>query len=64
MGDMLAHVDCVCMLLVAQTRVRRFVADCGYFILRCFVGWADDCGGGCYRKEVMVCGLLNFYVVL
>ena len=49
---MLARVDCVCMLLVAQTRVRRLVAGCGCVILWFFVGWDDDCGGGCDGKEV------------
>ena len=49
---MLACVDCVCMCRVAQARMRRVVADCGYFILRCFVGWVDDCCGGYDGKEV------------
>ena len=30
----------------------RFVAGGSDFVLRCFVGWADDCGGGCNGKEV------------
>ena len=51
---MFARVDCVCMCRVAQTRVRRLVACCGDFVLRCFVGWIDDCGGGCDRKEVIM----------
>ena len=52
MGDMLAHVDCVCMLLVAQTRLRRMVAGGGYFVLWFFVRGVDDCCGGCDGKEV------------
>ena len=24
------------------------------FVLRCFVGWVDDCGGGCDGKEVIM----------
>ena len=54
MGDNIARVDCACMLLVAQARVRRLVAYCGDFFLRCFVGWADDCCGGCNGKEVIM----------
>lgn len=54
MGDILAHVNCVCVLLVAQTRLRRLVADCGNFVLRCFVRWATGCGGGCDGKEVIM----------
>lgn len=64
---MLTHVDCVCMCRVAQARVRRLVACGGYFILRCFVGWDDDCGGGCDRKEVImwfVKFLCGFIVVM
>ena len=52
MGDVFARVDCACMLLVAPTRVRRLVAGGGDFVLRCFVGRVDDCGGGYDRKEV------------
>ena len=52
MGGGIARVDCACMLLVAQTRLRRLVAGGSDFVLRCFVGWVDDCGGGCYGKEV------------
>ena len=52
MGDDIACVDFVCMLLVAQTRVRRLVAGGSDFVLRCFVGGADDCCGGYDRKEV------------
>ena len=52
MGGGIARVDCVCMLLVEQTRVRRLVAYCGYFVLWYFVGGAADCGGGCDGKEV------------
>ena len=52
MGGSIACVDCACVLLVAQTRLRRFVAGGGDFVLRCFVGGADDCGGGCDGKEV------------
>ena len=53
MGGGIARVDCACMLLVAQTRVRRLVACGGYFVLRCFVGGFDDCGGGCDGGEVI-----------
>ena len=53
MGGSIACVDCACVLLVAQTRVRRLVAGGSDFVLRCFVGWADDCGGGYDRKEVI-----------
>ena len=52
MGDVFARYDCVCMLLVAQTRLRRLVACSGDFVLWCFIRRATDCGGGCYRKEV------------
>ena len=52
MGDDIACVDCACVLLVAQTRVRRLVAGSGCIILRCFVGGAADCGGGYDRREV------------
>ena len=52
MGDDIACVDCACMCRVAQTRVRRLVAGGSDFVLRCFVGWSDDCGGGCDGKEV------------
>ena len=52
MGGDIALVDCACMLLVAQTRVRRLVAYCGCIFLRCFVGWDYDCGGGFDGKEV------------
>lgn len=54
MGGGISRVDCVCMCRVAQTRVRRLVAYCGDFVLWCFVGWVDDCGGGCIRKEVIM----------
>ena len=54
MGGGIACVDCVCMCRVAQTRVRRVVAGSGDFVLRCFVGWVDDCGGGCDGKEVIM----------
>ena len=54
MGDDIACVDLFCVLLVAQTRVRRLVACGGCIFLRNFVGWVDDCGGGCDRKEVEV----------
>ena len=30
----------------------RLVAGGSDFVLRCFVGWVDDCGGGYDRKEV------------
>ena len=63
-GGVVARADCVCMCRVAQTRMRSLVADCGCVILWCFVGWVDDCCGGCDGKEVNVCGLLNFYAVL
>ena len=52
MGDDIACVDCACMLLVEPTRVRRLVAGGSDFVLRCFVGWVDDCGGGYDGKEV------------
>ena len=52
MGGGIARVDCVCMCRVAQTRVRRLVAGGGDFVLRCFIGWDDDCGGGFDGKEV------------
>ena len=52
-GGGIARVDCACMRRVAQTRVRRLVAGGSYFILRFFIGWVDDCGGGCYGKEVI-----------
>ena len=54
MGDDIACVDCACVLLVAQTRVRRLVASGGSIVLRCFVRWAYDCGGGYDRKEVIM----------
>ena len=54
MGDGIACVDCVCMCRVAQARVRRLVADCGNIVLWYFVGWYDDCGGGCDGKEVIM----------
>ena len=53
MGGCIARVDCVCMCRVAQTRVRNLVAGGGCVFLRCFVGGADDCGGGCDGKEVI-----------
>ena len=52
MGGGIARVDCACMCRVAQTRVRRVVADCGCIFLWYFVRRADDCGGGCDGKEV------------
>ena len=52
MGGGIACVYLACMLLVAQTRVRRVVAGSGCIFLRYFVGWVDDCGGGYDRKEV------------
>ena len=67
MGGGIARVDCVCMLLVAQTRVRRVVAGGSDFVLRCFICWVDDCCGGCYRKEVsmwFVKFLCGFIVVM
>ena len=67
MGGGIACVDCVCMCRVAQTRVRRLVADCGCVILWCFIGWDDDCCGGCGRKEVImwfVKFLCGFIVVM
>ena len=54
MGGGIARVDCACMLLVAQTRVRRVVAGGGDFVLWFFVGWVDDCCGGYDRKEVIM----------
>ena len=54
MGCGVALVDCACVLLLAQTRVRRLVACGGYFVLWYFVGGAADCGGGCYGKEVIM----------
>ena len=67
MGGGIARVDCACMRRVAQTRVRRLVACGGYFVLRYFVRGADDCGGGCYGKEVnmwFVKFLCGFIVVM
>ena len=67
MGDGIACVDCVCMCRVAQTRVRRLVADGGCIFLWYFVRWDDDCGGGCDRKEVsmwFVKFLCGFIVVM
>ena len=67
MGGGISRVDCVCMLLVAQTRLRRLVADCGGVVLRCFVGRADGCRGGCDGKEVImwfVKFLCGFIVVM
>ena len=52
MGGGIARVDCVCVLLVAQTRLRRLVACGGCIVLRCIVGGVEDCGGGCDGKEV------------
>ena len=52
MGDDIACVDLFCVLLVAQTRVRRLVACGSCIVLRCFVGWDYDCGGGFDGKEV------------
>ena len=43
------------------------VAGGGYFILRCFIGGATDCGGGYDRKEVsmwFVKFLCGFIVVM
>ena len=63
----IARVDCVCMCRVAQTRLRRLVAGCGYFVLLFFIRWAADCGGGCDRKEVsmwFVKFLCGFIVVM
>ena len=54
MGGGIARVDYVCMCRVAHTRMRRLVACGGYFVLRSFVGWDYDCGGGCYGKEVIM----------
>ena len=67
MGYGIACVDCVCMLLVAQTRVLRLVAGGSDFVLRCFVGWDADCGGRCDGKEVsmwFVKFLCGFIVVM
>ena len=67
MGDGIARVDCVCVLLVAPTRVRRVVAGGSDFVLRYFVRWAYDCGGGCNGKEVsmwFVKFLCGFIVVM
>ena len=54
MGDDIACVDFACVLLVAPTRVRRLVAGGSDFILRFFICWDDDCGGGCDGKEVIM----------
>ena len=67
MGGSIACVDFVCMCRVAQTRLRRLVAYCGYFVLWYFVGGAADCGGGYDRKEVImwfVKFLCGFIVVM
>ena len=67
MGGDIARVDCVCVCRVAQTRVRRLVACGGYFVLWFFVGWVDDCCGGCDGKEVImwfVKFLCGFIVVM
>ena len=43
------------------------VAGGGYFVLRYFFGWIDDCGGGCDGKEVImwfVKFLCGFIVVM
>ena len=64
MGGGIARVDCVCMCRVAQTRVRRLVADCGNFVLRCFVGWDDDCGGGFDGKEVIMWYLYVIFAIV
>ena len=54
------------MLLVAQTRLRRLVAGGCYFVLRCFIGGADGCCGGCDGKEVimwylyLLCAIVGF----
>ena len=52
MGGGIARVDCACVLLVAQTRLRRLVACGSDFVLRNFFRGDDDCGGGCDGKEV------------
>ena len=52
MGGGIARVDCVCVCRVAQTRVWRLVDGVGCIVLWCFIGWVDDCGGGCDGKEV------------
>ena len=54
MGGGIARVDCVCVCRVAQTRVWRLVDGVGCIVLWCFIGWVDDCGGGCDGKEVEV----------
>ena len=54
MGGCIARVDCVCMCRVAQTRLQRLVACGGCIVLRCFIGWVDDCGGGYDGKEVIM----------
>ena len=43
------------------------VAGGSDFVLRYFIGWVDDCGGGCIRKEVImwfVKFLCGFIVVM
>ena len=42
------------MCRVAQTRLRNLVAGGGDFVLWCFVGGDDDCGGRYDRKEVIM----------
>ena len=67
MGGCIARVDCVCMLLVAQTRLLRLVAGGGCIVLLNFIGGADDCGRGCDGKEVsmwFVKFLCGFIVVM
>ena len=47
--------------------MRSLVAGGSDFVLRCFVGWAYDCGGGCDGKEVImwfVKFLCGFIVVM
>ena len=67
MGGGIACVYRACMCRVAQTRVRSFVAGGGCIFLRNFIGGADDCGGGCDGKEVImwfVKFLCGFIVVM
>ena len=67
MGGGIARSDCVCMCRVAQARVRRLVAGSGDFVLRRFIRWATDCGGGCNGNEVImwfVKFLCGFIVVM
>ena len=64
MGGGIARVDCVCVLLVAQTRVRSLVACGGCIFLRCFVGGVDDCGGRCDGKEVSMWYLYVIFAIV